>query len=287
MTTENTETETKGFIQKQNNKTNQKRIEDDEKEIAEMLKAQTQELEEGEEKTEGNPEDTSEASKENENLSVEEERFKKRYGDLRRHSQKEIEALKSQIEELKKTNTGTPEDQEDLEEWVKKNPKVAKIVEAIAEQKASEKFSTADKKFKEIEDLNYEATLERETQKIRKAHPDFDTLKESDEFHDWVDEQALWVRKAAYENIDDAASVISVIDLYKVHNGLTARDVKNTAKEAATAVKGGKKTSPVAKAEERAFSESDVKAMSTKEFEENFDKIVEQQRKGTFVYNLS
>ena len=39
---------------------------------------------------------------------------------------------------------------------------------------------------------------------------------QSDEFHDWVDEQPKWVQDALYENSDDPASVIRVIDLYKI-----------------------------------------------------------------------
>jgi hypothetical protein len=54
---------------------------------------------------------------------------------------------------------------------------------------------------------------------IRKSHPDFDELRDSDEFHNWAEEQPKWVRDALYENMDDPASVIRVIDLYKVDNG--------------------------------------------------------------------
>ena len=42
---------------------------------------------------------------------------------------------------------------------------------------------------------------------------------ESDTFHDWAEEQPKWVQDALYENADDPASVVRVIDLYKSDKG--------------------------------------------------------------------
>ena len=63
--------------------------------------------------------------------------------------------------------------------------------------------------------------VNQQKQKIRETHPDFDTLRKADEFHDWAEAQPKWVQDAIYENADDPASVVRVIDLYKVDKGLT------------------------------------------------------------------
>jgi len=131
-----------------------------------------------------------------------------------------LEAAKSD------TSVRPPKSDEDIEAWASKHPDVAAIVETIAEKKAAERFADANERFKELDDAKYEATRTRAETEIRKAHSDFDDLREADEFHDWVDEQPKWVRDALYENSDDAGSVIRVLDLYKVDNGLTPSAIR-------------------------------------------------------------
>jgi hypothetical protein len=40
------------------------------------------------------------------------------------------------------------------------------------------------------------------------AHPDFGTIRDSDEFHEWAEEQPKWVQDALYENDSDARSAL-------------------------------------------------------------------------------
>jgi hypothetical protein len=122
---------------------------------------------------------------------------------------------------------------------------------------------------------------------IRSAHSDFDDLKGSDEFHDWVEEQPKWVRDAVYENADDPKSVIRVIDLYKVDNGLTPSAKKEKTKDAAKPV--GKKDKPAVDADgaEGVIRESDVAKMSDQEFDDNYERIQKAMREGKFVYDVS
>ena len=105
-----------------------KTIEEEEKEIEE-LEAQR------------NP--TEEVEESDENLDAEEKTFKKRYGDLRRHTQQlqdqhtnELRKLQQQVESLTKKQVKLPKSDEELEEWTEKYPDVAKIVETIATKKA-------------------------------------------------------------------------------------------------------------------------------------------------------
>ena len=122
---------------------------------------------------------------------------------------------------------------------------------------------------------------------IRKSHSDFDDLRESDEFHDWADAQPKWVKDALYENADDPASVVRVIDLYKSDKGLTKEAKKANKKAAASPVTKRSKTQvDVADANEM-IRESDVARMSDKEFEERADEINKAMRNGKFVYDVS
>ena len=47
-----------------------------------------------------------------------------------------------------------------------------------------------------------------------RLHPDFDDIRDSDEFHEWAESQPKWVQDALYENDNDARSAARAIDLY-------------------------------------------------------------------------
>ena len=164
---------------------------------------------------------------------------------------------------------------------------MAAIVETIAEKKAQEKFSYAEDRLRQIDEMSEEANRSKSMDVIRDSHSDFDDLKESDEFHDWAGEQPKWVQDALYENQDDPRSVVRVIDLYKGDKGLDTKSRKKSTKEAASAVVTKRSTKPSQADTEVTFTESQIGKMSMKDFEKNQDAIMEAQRTGKFVYDLS
>jgi ribosomal protein S13 len=224
-------------------------------------------------------------------LSAEEKSFKKRYGDLRRHMQEKEKEWNNRLESLEKRKAKDsivpPKSNEDIEEWAKKYPDVAGIVEKIASEKAKEMFSKAEERLKELDEAHNEALRMKAENVIRKSHDDFDELRQSEDFHNWAEEQPKWVKDALYENMDDPASVIRVIDLYKVDNDLTPAARRNTKKAAASTVSKGTRTSIDAKGVSGQIKESDVAKMSAKEFESRQDDISEAMRSGKFIYDIS
>jgi len=283
----------------------QARIDKDEKELEELMASQNpveapEEDEEVSEVPEAQKEVTEpvEASEEesdeesDEDLSREEKSFKKRYGDLRRHMSDKEKEWKERIEALESKLDGStsftpPKSADDIKEWAAKNPDAASIVEAIAEQKASEKFAKADERLREIDEARHEVERSQAEADIRKKHSDFDDLRSSDVFHDWVGEQPKWVQDALYENAEDAASVVRVIDLYKADKGLTPTAKKAKAKDAAKDVGKGARTKVDDDGSAGSIRESDVAKMSDKEFDENYDRILDAQRNGKFVYDMA
>ena len=269
-----------GFVNSNHNNRNRKRIEEDEKEL--------EELQGGEEVAE---EKTSDTEDKEETLSREEKSFKKRYGDLRRHmSEKETE-WKERLDlvegRMNKSSISLPKSDEDIAEWAAKYPDVAGIVETIATKKAEEMFSKADVRLKKIDEANYESQRMQSELQIKKSHSDFDELKESDSFHDWADEQPKWVQDALYENADDPASVVRVIDLYKSDKGMTNSARKVKSKEAASVVNKRSKTSIDTAESSGTFKESDIAKMSDKDFEKNQEEITLSMRSGKFIYDIS
>ena len=181
---------------------------------------------------------------EEEPKNAEERTFKKRYGDLRRYSQekekdfqKQIDELKSQLSQATQKEMKLPKSDEDIEAWAKEYPDVAKIVESIAMKKAKEQSTTLEQKLKEINEINEKTVKERAEVELMKIHPDFDTIRDSDDFHNWAEEQPQWVQKALYENDNDAKSAARAIDLYKADRNIGREEKSKNSKSAATQVK--------------------------------------------------
>ena len=286
---------TAGFVDRgYNYEKKRKRMEDEEEEIRKLEAEQrgeetTNEEQQPEEET--SKEEKADTETEEETLSAEEKSFKKRYGDLRRHMQEKEkewdEKFKTFEERLKKDSIIPPKSDEDIEQWAKEYPDVAGVVETIATRKAQEMFSKADAKLQELDKVQTEAQRVRAENAIRKVHEDFDDLRASDEFHNWADEQPKWVQDALYENSDDPASVVRVIDLYKVDKGLTKTAKKAKAKAAASTVTKRTKTQVDVEDANDVIRESEVAKMSDKEFEERSDDINKAIRSGKFVYDVS
>jgi hypothetical protein len=197
------------------------------------------------------------------------------------------EKFKTFEDRLKKESIIPPKSDEDIEQWAKEYPDVAGVVETIAAKKAQEMFNKAEVKLKELDKAQTEAQRVKAENVIRKSHEDFDDLRSSDEFHTWADEQPKWVQDALYENSDDPASVVRVIDLYKVDKGLTKTAKKAKAKDAASTVTKRTKTQVDVEEANDAIRESEVAKMSDMEFEERSDEINKAIRSGKFVYDVS
>ena len=286
---------TAGFVDRgYNYEKKRKRMEAEEEEIRKLeaeARGETTTNEEQQPEEEAPEEKKADTEVKEETLSAEEKSFKKRYGDLRRHMQEKEkewdEKFKLFEERLKKEAIVPPKSDEDIEEWSKEYPDVAGIVETIAAKIAQKKFDEANQELKDLKKVQSEAQRAKAENAIRKSHEDFDDLRASDEFHNWVEEQPKWVQDALYENSDDPASVVRVIDLYKVDKGLTKTAKKAKAKDAASTVTKRSKTEIDVEDANDVIRESEVAKMSDKEFEANSDDINKAIRSGKFVYDIS
>lgn len=285
---------TAGFVSHRPNK-NEERIRKDEEELEALEKAARGETGEEEEETKATGVDEGNETKgetEEKELKGEERTYKKRYGDLRRHQQKVEKELKERIDELqaqlsaKKDGIVLPKSDEDIEAWMKKYPDVAGIVTALVAKESDKRWNTAKSDLEEIRKGQTEGKLEKARREIIKAHEDFEQIEQDDAFHDWVDEQPAWIANALYENSDEPKAVIRVLDLYKADtSGLTPKQKKE--REAASNVSVRSKNNPDPAKEKGKIYESDVKKMSSAEYEKREEEILEAIAKGNFVYDIS
>ena len=236
-----------------------------------------------------------EAQEDDSKLSAEEKNFKKRYGDLRRHQQKKeeeftakIEALEAQLTKAANKELVLPKTDEELEAWTKEYPDVASIIETIADKKSKSAAKELETRMAELEELRLNATRDKAEAELIKMHPDFIEIREDDSFHTWAEDQPKWVQDALYENMDDAKSVARVIDLYKVDKGITnKKKVKPAEKAAASSVKTKSTATPEPDESAKMIRESEVANMTIQEYEKRADEIMEAQRSGNFIYDMT
>ena len=262
--------------------TNEEKRKMEEEELEQLLKEQKGEVEEAAETEEEEP------------TNAEEKTFKKRYSDLRRHQQKQAEEFKAELEQLKsqlssatKKEMKLPKSDDDLESWAKQYPDVAAIVETIAIKKAKEQADGLEERMKVIDDMQYNAKKEKAEAELMRLHPDFDDIRDSDEFHEWAEDQPKWVQDALYENDNDAKSAARAIDLYKVDKGLTGKKSKSDSSAAKSVDTRKSRSKPQEDEASTYLKESQVQKMSPQEYEAQSDEIMEAIRSGKFIYDIS
>ena len=263
--------------------TNEEKRKMEEEELEQLLKEQRGEVEQ-----------ESSEPEEEEPTNAEEKTFKKRYSDLRRHQQKQAEEFKEEIEKLKsQLNAATkkemrlPKSDEDLESWAKQYPDVAAIVETIAIKKAKEQADSLEERMKVIDDMQYTAKKEKAEAELMRLHPDFDEIRDSDEFHEWAEEQPKWVQDALYENDNDAKSAARAIDLYKADKGMSSKKSASDKSAAKSVDSRRSRSKPQDDGSGTYMKESQVQKMSPQEYEAKSDEIMEAIRSGKFIYDVS
>lgn len=264
--------------------TNDERLQRDEEELARLVEEQ---------KAQAEPKEEREDEDQIEPRDAEDKSFKKRYGDLRRHTQQKekdyetrIQALEQQLRQATQSGIKLPKSDEDIEAWATKYPDVAAIVETIAIKKAQEQTAGLETRVKEIDEMKLSAAKEKAEAELMRYHPDFDEIRSSDEFHDWAEEQPQWVQNALYENDTDAKAAARAIDLYKADKNIKTKKPSNT--DAAKAVNSrNSRSRPEEDATSSYYKESQVAKMSAQEYEKKVDDIMEAIRTGKFVYDLS
>lgn len=263
---------------------NRERIEREEEELKQLTEGKVEK-----------PAASEEIVEDDSNLSAEEKSFKKRYGDLRRHSQQQQLTLQKQIDELRSQLTQSTEQQiklptseDELAKWAETYPDVAKIVETIAIKKAQEQTASIQERFKNLDERERLTAREKAELELMKIHPDFDAIRDTDDFHNWADEQPKWVQDALYENDTDARSAARAIDLYKIDRNIGKAKPKKEDTSAAQGIRTrGERSTPTGQETEGVFYESQVAKMTSRQYEANEEKINAAMQSGKFVYDLS
>ena len=238
--------------------------------------------------------------------SAEEETWKKRHGDLRSYTSKQINELTAQLEDLKKVvkekereASKLPTNKAEAENWVKEYPDLARVLGTLIETQTE--FVKEDVKTvrQELEAERMAMAKEKALNAVIKAHPDFMTLINQQGFKDWVEKQPLTKSEggrgrigqalydALYKNETDPESAIEAVDVYKSDMAALKPKSNAMAREAATSVRKTTASSPVDNSGKRSWSETDIDNMSSRDFEKYEQDIDDAKREGRFVYDIT
>ena len=226
-------------------------------------------------------------------LDPEESTFKKRYGDLRRHSQriqdehkKEIKKLEKQIEALANKSVKLPKTEAEISAWSQKYPDVSKMMESIALKKSTEVSSSIKKEMEELQEMKRGVVREKAESELKTLHPDFEVIRKDPAFHEWASVQPKWVQEALYDNDSDAYACSKAITLYKAENKLLTKKQKPSEAASSVSTKGMPKADADA-IKKGTFKESQVDRMTASQYEANEEAITNAIRNGTFIYDIS
>ena len=218
--------------------------------------------------------------------------YKKRYDDLKRHYDSKLNEFKSREQELleevtkNRTEYKAPKTEEELEQFAKEYPDVYEIVETVAHLQSESKSKVLEERLQKLQEREEEVIRIEAEKRLNDRHPDFDDIRNSDDFHNWAKEQPKSIQDWIYKNTDDADLASRALDLFKKDMGMdipktTKSNSKQTKKSAADMV--STKTTTVEPKQEKIWSESEIAAMSMDEFDKYEDEISEAMQQGRIV----
>lgn len=209
----------------------------------------------------------------------EEGTWKERYANLRRHSQTQVVELQKQIDALSKgAGPKAPKTPEEIKAWKEKYAESYDYVRSVIMEEL-EVNSSVDK----VQKLEIDLIKQKTIAKLAKVHSDFEEVRASPEWADWLDGISS-KRKMLIENEYEDASVLieAVTDFKKaVKWSKKGKDV-DPPRDVTT-----RRNAPTNSRENEEWSESKVASLTDAEYDKYADAIDESRRDGTFVYDLN
>jgi hypothetical protein len=214
--------------------------------------------------------------------------YKKRYDDLKRHYDNKLNEFKSREEELIKQalpEYKAPKTPEELEEFKKSYPDVFEVVETVAHMQSESKAKVLEERLSKLQEREAEISQQEAEKRLRERHPDFDDVRNSDDFHKWAKEQPSSIQSWIYDNADDADLASRAIDLFKRDLGIDVPEkvTKSSSKTKSAADMVSTKTTAVEPKSEKVWSEREIAAMSMDEFDKYESEISEAMQQGRIV----
>jgi len=144
--------------------------------------------------------------------------WEKRYRDLHSYNNRKINELTQQLEKANKQEVAplkVPKTAEELAVMKRADPEGYSRIEAIAATMVQSQMSNYDQQLATVQGDLLDTKIERSTLAIKQAHPDFEQITQSDDFHGWAEKQEQTVQDWIYNNPDNPQLAIKALSLFK------------------------------------------------------------------------
>lgn len=216
--------------------------------------------------------------------------YKKRYDDLKRHYDNKLNEFKQKEQELlEQAREGQvkytpPKSEEELAEFKQKYPDVYDVVETVANMQSESRAKGLEEKIKLLQEREQELVRLDAEKELKSRHPDFDDIRNSDDFHDWAKAQPESIQNWIYKNAGDPEAASRALDLFKSDMGMNSPKKKSSAgskRKASAADMVSAKTTSVEPQQAKVWTEKEILSLSPAEFdrlEQEIDKAWEEGR---------
>ena len=215
--------------------------------------------------------------------------YKKRYDDLNKHYDSKLNEFKQrEIELIEQAQEGKvkytpPKSEEELKEFKEKYPDVYDVVETVANLQSENKAKHLEEKIKLLQEREQQLIKLDSEKELKANHPDFDEIRNSDEFHEWAKSQPESIQDWIYKNTADPGAASRALDLFKSDMGFSNKEKpsKSSNKKASAANMVSAKTTNVEPKQAKIWTEQEILALSPAEYdklEKEIDKAWEEGR---------
>ena len=219
--------------------------------------------------------------------------YKKRYDDLKKHYDGRVNSFKSREQELLaeiRANRPTykaPKSAEEIEAFKKEYPDVYGVVETVAHLRSSKETEDLKQEIKQLKELNQTVNKEKAEAKLARMHPDFEQIRESDEFHSWAESQPEAIKGWVYGNATNAELASRAIDLFKQDTGKSKSKPELSGDlVAASEMVKVKNSKEIGYGSKKIWTRSQIAAMSQSEFDKNEKAITDAMSEGRVINDM-
>ena len=214
--------------------------------------------------------------------------YKKRYDDLKKHYDSKLNEFKSREQELLEEAANSrpsyvaPKSPEELEKFREEYPDVYEVVETVSHLQSEEKSKDLREKLEKLQSREQELLRKDAEKRLMDKHPDFEDIRNSDDFHGWAKEQPKSIQDWVYNNADDADLASRALDLFKKDIGMDVVQKKSNSKQSkkSAADMVSTKTTSVEPKQERIWTEREIAKMSMAQFDKHEAEISQAMQEG-------
>ena len=215
--------------------------------------------------------------------------YKKRYDDLKKHYDSKLNEFKSREEELlsqvNQPEYKAPKTEEELEKFKNDYPDVYEVVETVAHMQSETKAKVLEERLSKLQERENQLVRQDAEKRLMERHPDFEDIRNSDDFHGWAKEQPKSIQDWIYKNANDADLASRALDLFKKDFGIEPTKIKSSSKQTrkSAADMVSTKTTSVEPKQQKIWSEKEIAAMSVAEFDKYEKEISDAMQEGRIV----